>query len=163
MSTLIVLGYKDEVTAKDVYGQILNMDKSYVVSLQSIAVISRDAKGKFHVVTSSHEVGSSTLWGLFWGVLFGVILWIPVVGAAIGAGVGAIAGGIVKHGIDKDFQDEVRGMLGPNGDSSAVFMVIDSATEDKFLAAIEPFGGDVLKTNLSFKDEEELREILQGL
>lgn len=47
-----------------------------------------------------------------------------------------------------------------NDDDSAVFMVIDSATEDKFMAAIEPFGGDVMKTSLSFEDEEGLKKLL---
>lgn len=159
MSTLIVLGYKNVDTAKDVYHKVLSLDKDYIVNLQSIAVVTRDAKGKFHVVTPGHEVGASTLWGLFWGVLFGVVLFIPVVGAALGAGVGAIAGAIVKHGVDKDFQEKVRSLL-MTDDDSAVFMVIDGATEDKFLTALEPFGGDVLKTSLSFEDEEGLKVML---
>lgn len=159
MSTLIVLGYKDVDTAKDVYHKVLSLDKDYIVNLMSIAVVTRGEKDKFHVVTPSHEVGTSTLWGLFWGILFGVVLLIPVFGAAIGAGIGAIAGALIKHGIDKDFQEKVRGLL-KDDDDSAVFMVIDSATEDKFMAAIEPFGGDVLKTSLSFEDEEGLKKLL---
>ena len=45
-------------------------------------------------------------------------------------------------------------------DSAAVFMVVDEMTTDKFIDAIRPFGGDVLQTSLSIKDEEELKHEL---
>ena len=44
--------------------------------------------------------------------------------------------------------------------SAAVFMVVDEMTTDKFIDAIRPFGGDVLQTSLSIKDEEELKHEL---
>ena len=81
------------------------------------------------------------------------------VAAAIGAGIGALTGAIVKHGVDKDFQDRVRNLLSSD-DSAAVFMVVDEMTTDKFIDAIRPFGGDVLQTSLSVKDEDELKHAL---
>ena len=66
---------------------------------------------------------------------------------------------IFKRGVDKDFQDRVRNLLSAN-DSAAVFMVVDEMTTDKFVKALKPFGGDVLQTSLSFKDEEELKHAL---
>ena len=80
-------------------------------------------------------------------------------GAALGAGIGALTGLVVKHGVDRDFQDRVRDLLSTD-DSAAVFMVVDGMTTDKFVQALRPFGGDVLQTSLSFKDEEELRHSL---
>ena len=77
----------------------------------------------------------------------------------LGAGIGALTGAIVKHGVDKDFQDRVRNLLSTD-DSAAVFMVVDEMTTDKFIDAIRPFGGDVLQTSLSIKDEEELKHEL---
>ena len=91
--------------------------------------------------------------------LFGLLFFVPVFGAAIGAGIGALTGAIVKHGVDKDFQDRVRNLLSGD-DSAAVFMVVDEMTTDKFIDAIRPFGGDVLQTSLSIKDEEELKHEL---
>ena len=70
-----------------------------------------------------------------------------------------LTGVIVKRGVDKDFQDRVRNLLSAN-DSAAVFMVVDEMTTDKFVKALKPFGGDVLQTSLSFKDEEELKHAL---
>ena len=129
MSTLIVLGYPSEAEAKSAYQKILDLDKNLIVSLQ------------------------------FWGVLFGLLFFVPIVGAALGAGIGALTGAIVKHGVDKDFQDRVRNLLSTD-DSAAVFMVVDEMTTDKFIDAIRPFGGDVLQTSLSIKDEEELKHEL---
>ena len=99
------------------------------------------------------------MWGLFWGALFGLLFFVPFIGAALGAGIGALTGVIVKRGVDKDFQDRVRNLLSAN-DSAAVFMVVDEMTTDKFVKALKPFGGDVLQTSLSFKDEEELKHAL---
>ena len=45
-------------------------------------------------------------------------------------------------------------------DEAAVFMVVDEMTTDKFIDAIRPFGGDVLQTSLSVKDEDELKHAL---
>lgn len=148
MSTLIVLGYPSEAEAKSAYQKILDLDKNLIVSLQSVAVVARRADGKYDVVTPGSKVGTSAVWGLFWGVLFGLLFFVPIVGAALGAGIGALTGAIVKHGVDKDFQDRVRNLLSTD-DSAAVFMVVDEMTTDKFIDAIRPFGGDVLQTSLS--------------
>ena len=127
MSTLIVLGYPSEAEAKSAYQKILDLDKNLIVSLQSVAVVARRADGKYDVVTPGSKVGTSAVWGLFWGVLFGLLFFVPIVGAALGAGIGALTGAIVKHGVDKDFQDRVRNLLSTD-DSAAVFMVVDEMT-----------------------------------
>ena len=159
MSTLVVLGYPSEMEAKSAYRKILDLDKNLIVSLQSVAVVARRADGKYDVVTPDSKIGTSAVWGLFWGVLFGVLFFVPVFGAAIGAGIGALTGAIVKHGVDTDFQDRVRNLLSSD-DSAAVFMVVGGMTTDKFVEAIRPFGGDVLQTSLSVKDEDELKHAL---
>lgn len=159
MSTLVVLGYRNEAEATSAYRKILDLDKNLIVDLQSIAVVAKRADDKYDVVTPDSRVGESTVWGLFWGALFGLIFLVPFLGAALGAGIGALTGAIVKHGVDKDFQERVRSLLS-NEDSAAVFMVIDEMTTDKFIEALKPFGGDVLQTSLSFKDEEELKHSL---
>ena len=40
---------------------------------------------------------------------------------------------------------------------SARRLVMPPFPEDKFVDAMRPFGGDVLQTSLSIKDEEELK------
>lgn len=136
---------------------MLSLGDDFLVNLQSVAPWSPPRQRQ---VRRGHAraspIGNSTVWGLFWGMLFGLIFLIPFWGAAIGAGLGALTGFFVKRGVDEDFQDRVRNLL-TQKDEAAVFMVVSSMTEDKFAEAMRPFGGDILQTSLSIKDEEELK------
>jgi uncharacterized membrane protein len=98
------------------------------------------------------------VWGGFWGLLFGLLFFIPFAGWAIGAGFGALFGHLGKNAIDKSFQQEVRDYVQPG--TSALFMIIEKATPDKAIAALEQYGGTVFKTSLSEEDTAKLQEAL---
>ena len=98
-------------------------------------------------------------WGGFWGLLFGLLFFIPVAGMAIGAGMGALFGHFGEKGLDKAFQQQVRDHLQPG--TSALFMVIEHVTPDKATAALQQYGGTVIKTSLSEEDTKKLQEALQ--
>jgi len=44
--------------------------------------------------------------------------------------------------------------------TSALFMIIEHATPDKAIAALEKYGGKVIKTFLSQEDTDKLQEAL---
>jgi uncharacterized membrane protein len=68
MSDLIVIGYPDETTAYNVWGELVKLQRDYLVDLEDAAIIRRDQKGKFHVTTPAHHaVAWGTVSGLFWG------------------------------------------------------------------------------------------------
>jgi uncharacterized membrane protein len=79
---------------------------------------------------------------------------------AIGVGMGALMGKVTKSGIDREFQDQVRGMLTPG--TSALFLMVEKVTPDKAIEAMSKYGGTVLKTSLSKDGEAELQEALHG-
>ena len=64
-----------------------------------------------------------------------------------------------EKGLDKAFQQQVRDYLQPG--TSALFMVIEQARPDKAIAALEQYGGTVIKTSLSEEDTAKLQEALQ--
>jgi uncharacterized membrane protein len=97
---------------------------------------------------------------MFWGLLFGVLFFVPVVGIAIGAGLGALMGKVMKSGIDREFQEQVRGMIKPG--TSALFLMVEKVTPDKAVEAMSKYGGTVLKTSLSKQGEQELQDALHG-
>ncbi len=79
---------------------------------------------------------------------------------AVGAGLGRAVGKFAKTSIDKQFQDQVRGMVQPG--TSALFLMLEKVTPDKVVEVMSKYGGTVLKTSLSKEDEKELQETLRG-
>jgi uncharacterized membrane protein len=160
MADLIAIGYPDETTAVEAADEARRLAKDLIIEADAIAVITRDEEGNYHTQTSHHLVGAGASWGMFWGLLFGLLFFIPVFGMAVGAGLGALMGKITKSGVDKEFQDQVRGLLQPG--TSALFLMVEKVTPDKAIEAMSKYGGTVLKTSLSKDGEQELQEALHG-
>ncbi len=160
MATLVAIGYPDETTAAAAAEEAERLSADLIIQPDAIAVVRRDANGKFHTTTSHHPMLGGTTWGMFWGLLFGLLFFVPIFGMAVGAGLGALMGKIEKSGVDKTFQRQVRDMLQPG--TSALFLIVEKVTPDKAIEALSRYGGTVLKSSLSEEDEKELQEALHG-
>lgn len=160
MATLIAIGYPDQATAEEARQTVQRLETELIIQADQVAAISRDAEGKYHVTTThgGASTGGGAAWGGFWGLLFGLLFFIPVIGLAIGAAWGALFGHLGEHAIDKKFQEEVRDYVKPG--TSALFMIIEHVTEDKAVAALEQYGGTVIRTSLSDEDTAKLQEAL---
>jgi uncharacterized membrane protein len=161
MATLVAIGYPDQGTAEVARETVQRLESELIIQASQVAAISRDLEGKYHVHTThgAESTGAGAMWGGFWGFLFGLLFFIPFLGAAMGAGMGALFGHFGEKGIDKAFQQQVRDHLQPG--TSALFMVIEHATPDKAIAALDQYGGTVIKTSLSEEDTKRLQEALQ--
>ena len=160
MAELIAIGYPDMTTADAAADEARRLAQDLIIQPDAIAVIVREEDGSYHVHTSHHLVGGGATWGMFWGFLFGLLFFIPVLGMAIGAGMGALMGKFTKSSIDKQFQEQVRGMIKPG--NSALFLMLEKVTPDKAVEAMSKYGGTVLKTSLSKETEEQLQSALHG-
>jgi uncharacterized membrane protein len=160
MATLVAIGYPDETTAAAAADEVGRLTDDLIIQPDAVAVVTRDADGKFHTTTSHHSVGGGATWGMFWGLLFGLLFFVPFFGMAVGAGLGALLGKVEKTGVDKAFQQQVREMLRPG--TSALFLIIERVTPDKAVAALRQYGGTVLKSSLSETAEAELQQALHG-
>ena len=103
-------------------------------------------------------VGPGALGGMFWGMLFG-LLFIPgmvAVGAAVGAGIGALAGSLVKVGINEEFINSVKSKITPG--TSALFVLTSGAVVDRVVEAFRGQQAEIVATNLSREQEDELRQ-----
>ncbi len=160
MATLVAIGYPDQGTAEQARQTVQGLEAELIVQADQVAAISRDMEGKYHVHTThgGASAGGGAAWGGFWGLLFGMLFFVPFAGLAIGAGMGALFGHLGEKGIDKAFQQQVRDYLKPG--TSALFMVIEHATPDKAIAALEQYGGTVIRTSLSDEDTRRLQEAL---
>jgi uncharacterized membrane protein len=160
MADLIAIGYPDETTADAAADEARRLARDLIIEPDAIASIVRDKDGRYHVHTSHHAVGGGATWGMFWGLLFGLLFFIPVFGMAVGAGLGALMGKVTKTGIDREFEEQVRGMIQPG--TSALFLMVEKVTPDKAVDAMRKYGGTVLKTSLSKEGEKDLQEALHG-
>ncbi len=160
MATLVAIGYPDQGTAEQARETVAKLEADLVIQADQVAAISRDPEGKYHVHTShgGASAGAGAWWGGFWGFLFGLLFFIPFAGLALGAGMGALFGHFGEKGIDKAFQQQVRDYLQPG--TSALFMVIEQVTPDKAIAALQEYGGTVIRTSLSEEDTRELQAAL---
>jgi uncharacterized membrane protein len=163
MSDLIVIGYPGENTAQKVWEELVKLEHDYLVDLEDAAIIRRDQKGKLHITTPAHHaVAWGTFSGLFWGVLIGLLFLFPlapVVGVAGGI-MGAALGSAENLGVKGDFKQRVQDLVKPG--TSAILVIYRKATYDKFVEALRPYGGTILKTSLSHEAEQQLMRILHG-
>ncbi|MFH9725763.1 DUF1269 domain-containing protein [Streptomyces sp. NPDC017254] len=162
MSELIVLGYEDRAVANRAFAAVQKLEDSDVVELTGIAVVTVDADGETHVDTPARREGRvalSATAGALWGMVLGMIILTPGIGV-VGAALGGLIGKLSQTGVDNKFREKVQSLLAPG--SSAVVVMASKVTEDKFAAAVEQFGGTVLKTSLSEESERQLAEQLAG-
>lgn len=155
MSNLIAVGFKDEFTADEVVLKLLKLQQEHLIDLEDAAVVIRDKKGKVRIKQTQELTTSGALSGGFWGLLFGFIFFNPLLGWAVGAVAGGISGALTDIGIDDNFIREVGSTIEPS--TSAIFILVRSATPDKVLEDLSKFGGKVLKTSLSKEDETKLK------
>ncbi|MDX6390215.1 MAG: hypothetical protein QOJ73_1278 [Streptosporangiaceae bacterium] len=163
MSDLIVIGYPDENTAQNVWEELVRLEHDYLVDLDDAAIIRRDRKGKLHVTTPAHHaVAWGTFSGLFWGVLIGLLFLFPLAPLAGIAGglMGAALGAAGNVGLKDDFKQRVQDMVQPG--TSAILVLVRKVTPDKFVEALRPYGGTVLRTSLPHDAEQELMRALHG-
>ena len=167
MSDLVVVGFKGEDTADQVLNKLHALQKEHLIDLADACIVVRDLNGKVRLKQAVPLVGAGATSGGFsgalWGTLIGLLFLNPLAGlltgAAIGAGAGALSGALVDYGIDDGFIRSLGATIEPG--SSALFALVRSATPDRVLPELQPFGGTVLRTSLSTEQEERLRQALQ--
>jgi uncharacterized membrane protein len=160
MATLVAIGYPDMTTAEEARQTVQTLEAELIIQADQVAAITRDTEGKYHVTTThgGASTGGGAAWGGFWGLLFGMLFFIPFAGLAVGLGMGALFGHLGEKGIDKAFQEQVREYMKPG--TSALFMIVEQATPDKAVAALEKYSGTVIKTSLSDEDTAKLQAAL---
>jgi uncharacterized membrane protein len=158
MSTLVVIGYDDQFKAQEVRLMLAKLQKDYLIDLEDAVVAEKDEKGKVKLHQAVNLTAAGAVSGGFWGTLIGLIFLNPLIGLAVGATAGAVSGALSDVGIDDKFMKDLASHMNPR--SSALFILVRSATPDKVLEEIKGTGGHVLRTSLSHDDEAKLQAAL---
>ncbi|MEM9515680.1 MAG: DUF1269 domain-containing protein [Actinomycetota bacterium] len=158
-TTLTVWKFDTPDGAERVENKLIALSKQELIQIHDAAVVSwPEGAKKPKTKQLSNLTGAGAAGGAFWGLLFGILFFVPLFGMALGAAVGAISGSLANVGIDKDFIESVRAQITPG--TSALFLTSSDAVVDRVKAALENEHMELLTTNLSVEDEEQLRELL---
>src|SRR3954452_6236750 len=158
MATLTAWKFPTPEGAGDALATLERLQKEELIVLLDAAVVSWPSDRKRPKTQQLHNlVGGGALGGSFWGMLFGLIFFVPLLGLAIGAAMGAVAGSLNDVGIDDDFINDVREKVTPG--TSALFALTSNAVTDKVADAFRGSQAELLHTNLSSEQEEQLRGV----
>jgi uncharacterized membrane protein len=172
MSELVCIAFKDSSTADRVLNELRAMEKNYVLDLEDAVIVVRDQDGKVHLKQCVDVFGGATTHGvalgMLWGGLMGLLFMNPLAGLlgslAGGAGAGVMTTAANEHGLLSDYgiPDNFIRALGSTITlgTSAIFLLIRSADQEKLLASFSRYEGTILKTSLSKEQEEMLRAAL---
>jgi len=172
MSELVCIAFKDSGTADRVLDELRAMETNALLDLEDAVIVLRDMNGKVHLKQCVDVFGGATAHGVslgvLWGGLIGLLFMNPLAGLigslAGGAGAGAMTTAASEHGLLSDYgiPDNFIKALGSTitRGTSAIFLLIRSADQDKLLAGFSRYEGMILKTSLSGEQEDKLRVAL---
>lgn len=166
MSDLVVLNFAETDVADKVLERLNSLQKQQLIDLIDACVVINPEDGDIKIKQSHNltMMGASTglATGGLVGMLTGILLLNPLAGLALGglagAAMGALSGSLSDYGINDSFIQELGATLEPG--TSALFLLVASATADKVIADIEPYKPKVLQTSLSEDQEQQLRELI---
>ena len=177
-SKLVALAFEGEYTAGGMFNTLKELQQRGALDLEDAVVISRSAQGsqlymnpsgmqggapvinpvsQAEIDQTTFKRGRAAAAGAGIGLFAGWLLGGPIGGAVVGT----LIGGMRDKGVDDKFVKEIAAHMGP--DSSALVLLVKRADTAAVRAAIQPFKGTVLHTDLSPESEATLRaELAQG-
>jgi uncharacterized membrane protein len=157
MATLTVLKFPTAQGAQTMLATLENLQKQQLIRVEDGATVTWPVGAKKPKTTQlSDATAAGALGGAFWGMLFGLLFFVPFFGLAVGAAMGALAGHFAHYGISEDFIEQVRAQITPG--TSALFLLTSGAVVDKVAAAVKGQQFELIQTNLSKEQEDQLRE-----
>jgi uncharacterized membrane protein len=156
MATISVLKFATADGAQQGLDTVQDLQKQHVITLHDAAIVTwPEGKKKPKTKQLANLAGIGALDGAFWGMLFGLIFFVPLFGMAVGAAMGALSGKFADYGIDDDFIKQVRSEVTEG--TSALFLMTSDAVRDRVAEAAKGLDFEIVATNLSKAEEDELR------
>ena len=131
--------------------------------IDDVAVVSRSKHGHLRI-NSTWAQDNEAAKGLGWGAVAGGLIRMLAGpgGALAGAAVVGSLGGVLGMDEDAAFNDPKLDAFAESleRETSAMILVGEEATLADFYSAVEPYGGEVIETDLDEKDIKALRKAL---
>jgi uncharacterized membrane protein len=156
MATITVLKFSAADGAEQALDTVKSLSKQQLIKLHDAAIVTwPEGKKKPKTKQLANLAGAGALDGAFWGMLFGLIFFVPFFGMAVGAAMGALAGKFADYGIDDDFVKSVQNQVTEG--TSALFLMTSEAVVDKVADAMKHLDFELIASNLSHEEEDQLR------
>jgi uncharacterized membrane protein len=156
MATITVLRFDNAEGASEALDTVKSLTRQQLITLHDAAIVTwPEGKKQPKTKQLANLAGMGALDGAFWGMLFGLIFFVPFFGLAIGAAMGALSGKFADYGIDDDFIKSVQNQVTEG--TSALFLMTSDAVMDKVADAFEGIEFELIASNLSKEQEDELR------
>ena len=159
MATLSVLKFETAEGAGQMEQTLLALQKQQLITVQDAAIVTWPQGKKSPKTQQLHSLtGQGATMGAFWGMLFGLIFFVPFFGLAVGAAMGALSGKFADYGIDDNFIKQTRDKVTEG--TSALFLLTSGAVMDKLAEVVKGQKFEIISTNLSKEQEDQLRAAL---
>jgi uncharacterized membrane protein len=156
MATLSVLKFDTPEGAGALLAKLEALQKQQLITIQDAAIVSWAQGAKKPKTQQLHSLaGQGALMGAFWGMLFGLLFFVPFFGLAVGAAMGALSGKFADYGIDDNFIKQTREKVTEG--TSALFLLTSGAVMDKLTVELKGTKFEIISTNLSKEQEEQLK------
>jgi uncharacterized membrane protein len=156
MATLTVWRFPDAGGAEVALDTLRRLVSQELITVHDAATVTWEEGRKKPKTRQVNELATAgALGGSFWGLLFGMLFFVPLLGMAVGAAMGAASGMLKDVGIDDGFINRVREEITPG--TSALFLLSSDAVQDRVKDAFAGQRPELMHTNLSAEQEEQLR------
>ncbi|MDJ0860291.1 MAG: DUF1269 domain-containing protein [Dinoroseobacter sp.] len=160
---LVALMMDNVETARAARNEIANMSRDNLVRLEDAVVAYKDEYGEVKLDQAVNLTKAGALGGAWWGVLLGAIFGIAtgapyaaLAGAAGGAAGGALGGHFSDVGVSDDMMKETAKAL---EDGKAILFILGrTGAPDKVLERLQPYGGEVVTSNLPAETDQKINE-----
>jgi uncharacterized membrane protein len=154
---LVVVVFPYATTASAAAEHVRQLEGDLAPDGGSLVVVSCDEQGDFAVTTMYLAEVDTSAAGL-WFVLVNALVLLPTSGALTEIAGHALASRLVRAGLSRRFQRNVRDGLRP--DSSALLLLLDELPVDDALASLRRFAGVVHMARLN---PDAAQVVAQGL
>lgn len=156
MNTLTVLKFSTPDGAQEMLNKVYQMQNQELITvIDAATVIWPEGRKGPKTKQAVNLTGAGAMDGAFWGMLFGLLFFVPLFGMAVGASMGALTGRFADYGIDDNFIKRIRKEIEPG--TSALFLMTTNAVVDRVIEELQGREFELVSTNLTKDQEEELR------
>lgn len=163
---LVAILMDDIETARNARAECAKLAEEQMLTIEDAVVVYKE-NDEVKLDQAVNLTAAGAMGGAWWGMLIGAIAGVAtggtglvLAGLAGGAAGGAVSGWMSDAGISDEMMKETAAAL--DGGKAILFIAARTGAPDKVLERLKPFGGKVIKSNLTEDADKKINAILSG-